>query len=195
VRRSTTLRVVHGWYPPPYFVHTLAGDAELHSSAARSASAALTEVLRPWRQKYPDIELTEDALFGSAVQLMVDASRRASLVVVGRRARHRLLGTHIGPVAQGSCTTPPHPLPWSRTTDCAPCTTCSAASAHRTTPRPLAGRCGGPGRCRREEPSASRGSRLRGARFLPLLRVLLGRSFPSPSAHHIACRATRAIGP
>jgi nucleotide-binding universal stress UspA family protein len=101
VRRSTSLRVVHGWYPPPYFGHTLAGDTELHASAARSASAVLTEALGPWRRKYPDIEVAEDALFGSAVHLLVDASRRASLVVVGRRARHRLLGTHIGPVAHG----------------------------------------------------------------------------------------------
>ncbi|GGX79726.1 universal stress protein [Streptomyces anandii] len=101
MRRSAALRVVHGWYPPPYFGHTMSTVAQLHESAARSASAVLTEVLRSWRQRYPDIEVAEDALSGSAARLLVDASRGASLVVVGRRARRGLFGTHIGPVAHG----------------------------------------------------------------------------------------------
>ncbi|MFB7596158.1 universal stress protein [Streptomyces sp. NPDC056160] len=100
-RRTTSLRVVHGWYPPPYFGPTPAADAELHASAARSATAVLTEVLHPWRHKHPNTEVVEDSRFGNAAQLLVGASRGASLVVVGRRLRRGPLGTHIGPVAHG----------------------------------------------------------------------------------------------
>ncbi|WP_073952115.1 universal stress protein [Streptomyces kebangsaanensis] len=82
-RRNTSLRAVHGRRAP----------------AAGNESAALSEVLRPWRQEYPDVGVVEDARFGDAAQLLVDASREASLVVVGRRVRPRPFGTRIGPVA------------------------------------------------------------------------------------------------
>jgi nucleotide-binding universal stress UspA family protein len=84
-RRSTSLRVVHGRHPP----------------VAGSGPAALTEVLRPWRRKYPDVEVAEDVRPGDAAHLLADASREASLVVVGRRRRPRPFGTRIGPVAHG----------------------------------------------------------------------------------------------
>lgn len=81
-RRNTSLRAVHGRRPP----------------VAGSGSAALTEALRPWRQKYPDVGVVEDARLGDAAQLLVDASRGACLVVVGRRRRPGPFGTRIGPV-------------------------------------------------------------------------------------------------
>ncbi|MGX4688046.1 universal stress protein [Streptomyces sp. JNUCC 63] len=99
VRRTASLRVVHGWYPQPSSGHTMPEDAEPYESVAVRESAVLAEALRPWRQTYPDVEVLEDARFGSAAQLLVDASRKASLVVVGRCVRRRLFGTHIGHVA------------------------------------------------------------------------------------------------
>jgi nucleotide-binding universal stress UspA family protein len=55
-------------------------------------------VLKPWQVKFPDVDVTEVCRWGSPAHHLVDASREASLVVVGRRIRRSPVGTHIGPV-------------------------------------------------------------------------------------------------
>ncbi|MFH9979166.1 universal stress protein [Streptomyces sp. NPDC017179] len=97
-RRGTSLRVVHGWYPPLYYGYGVPADAELLISPAVAEAAALTEALCPWRRKYPDVEVAEVSRPGSAAELLVDASREASLVVVGRRVRRNPLGARVGHV-------------------------------------------------------------------------------------------------
>ncbi|MFK4145355.1 universal stress protein [Streptomyces sp. NPDC004065] len=97
-RRGTSLRVLHAWYPPPYYGYAMPADAELHVSPATTEAAALTDALRPWRQKYPDVEVVEESRCGSPADLLVRASREASLVVVGRRVRRNPFGAHIGHV-------------------------------------------------------------------------------------------------
>lgn len=97
-RRATSLRVVHGWNPPPYYAYGLAADIELHDQLSRQEATTLSDVLRPWRQKFPSVEVVEESRYGTAANHLVDASREASLVVVGRRIRRNPLGSHIGPV-------------------------------------------------------------------------------------------------
>ncbi|MEU9166365.1 universal stress protein [Streptomyces sp. NPDC048420] len=97
-RRSTSLRVVHGWNPPPYYAYGLSVDLELHGELTRRETAALAEVLAPWRRKFPQVEVTEESFYGTPAAHLVDASREASLVVVGRRIRRSPFGAHIGPV-------------------------------------------------------------------------------------------------
>ena len=97
-RRGTSLRVVHGWNLPPYSAYGLPADPELNAELGRQEAAALTEVLRPWRQKYPDVEVAEESRSGSPANHIIDASRDASLVVVGRRIRRSPIGVHIGSV-------------------------------------------------------------------------------------------------
>ncbi|MDX3778362.1 universal stress protein [Streptomyces europaeiscabiei] len=96
--RATSLRVVHGWNPPPYYAYGMPADPALHEALALSESDALTEALRPWRQKYPAVEVTEESPYGTPGNHLVDSSREASLVVVGRRIRRSPFGAHIGPV-------------------------------------------------------------------------------------------------
>ncbi|GGZ43957.1 universal stress protein [Streptomyces poonensis] len=98
VRRATSLRVVYGWNPPSSYAYGLAAAPELQQMLARSVAAALAEVMRPWRQKFPHVEVFEQSRYGSPAHHLVDASRDASLVVVGRRVRRSPLGAHIGPV-------------------------------------------------------------------------------------------------
>ncbi|WP_405910476.1 MULTISPECIES: universal stress protein [unclassified Streptomyces] len=97
-RRATALRVVRGWNLPPYYVYGLSADLDLHDEISRQKAAELTEALRPWRQKYPAVEVVEESRSGSPSNHLVDASREASLVVVGRRIRRSPFGAHIGPV-------------------------------------------------------------------------------------------------
>ncbi|GHB89534.1 stress-inducible protein [Streptomyces umbrinus] len=100
-RRATALRVVRGWNLPPYYVYGLSVDLTLHDGIARQKAAELTEALRPWRQKYPNVEVVEESRSGSPANHLVDTSRESSLVVVGRRIRRSsfgAFGAHIGPV-------------------------------------------------------------------------------------------------
>ncbi|MBC2904160.1 universal stress protein [Streptomyces cupreus] len=98
-RRGTSLRVLHGWNLPPYYVYGLTADLRLHDELVGQHAAALAEVMRPWRQKYPQIEVTEESPSGSPGVRLVDAAREACLVVIGRRVRRSPFGAHIGPVA------------------------------------------------------------------------------------------------
>lgn len=93
-RRGTVLRAVHAWTMPPYYAYGLAVDPAFQEEL----SAQVTAALRPWRQKYPSVEIVEVSAEGSASARLVDASHHASLVVVGRRTRRAPLGPHIGPV-------------------------------------------------------------------------------------------------
>ncbi|MEU0439270.1 universal stress protein [Streptomyces sp. NPDC006186] len=97
-RRGTRLRVLNAYNLPPYYVYGLAADPTLHDEITREQAAALTEALERWGKEYPSVEVVEESRPGSAGQLLADASRRASLVVVGRRVRHGRIGTHIGSV-------------------------------------------------------------------------------------------------
>ncbi|MER5469038.1 universal stress protein [Streptomyces sp. NPDC002935] len=96
--RATALRVVHAWNEPPYIAYGMPPDLALNARLAAQDAAAVTDALRPWREKYPAVEIIEDSLSGKAANHLVDASREASLVVVGRRTRRAALGAHIGPV-------------------------------------------------------------------------------------------------
>ncbi|MFE7811859.1 universal stress protein [Streptomyces sp. NPDC057433] len=97
-RRTTGLHVVQGWNTSPYAVYTRGSGFEPHEEFARERAGVLAEALRPWRQKYPDVEVVEVSRPGSAADLLIDASRDASLVVVGRRVRRNPVGVHIGAV-------------------------------------------------------------------------------------------------
>lgn len=98
-RRGTALKAVHGWSLPAYYAYALPADPELGSELEEQEAAALARILRPWREKYPHVEVIEESRSGSAANRVIDAAREASLVVVGRRVRRRPFGAHIGPVA------------------------------------------------------------------------------------------------
>ncbi|MFF6995515.1 universal stress protein [Streptomyces sp. NPDC008313] len=98
-RRRTALYAVQGWNLPPYYAYTLGAGVDLQDDVTRERAAQLTEALRPWRQKYPDVEVVEVSRLGSPASLLIDASRDASLVVVGRRVRRSPVGVHTGSVA------------------------------------------------------------------------------------------------
>ncbi|MFJ3235320.1 universal stress protein [Streptomyces sp. NPDC086787] len=98
-RRDASLRVASAWSEPPSSsFYRYYGSTELYDSLTHSKAKALTEVLLPWRQKFPTVQVVEASRCGVAAQILVDSSRQASLVVVGRRIRTNPFGTHIGHV-------------------------------------------------------------------------------------------------
>lgn len=93
--RAAVLRVVHGWSPAP---SKGPWNEWVERGPVTEAQQRLTHTLRPWREKYPDVEVTDEAVVGQTNSHLADASRNASLVVVGRKNRRASLGPHIGPV-------------------------------------------------------------------------------------------------
>ncbi|QUC59977.1 universal stress protein [Streptomyces sp. A2-16] len=91
-RHRVGLTVLHGWKP------ATAQDAGTQEEPPDDRGEALTDALRPWREKFPGVDVAEEAVVGTAGSHLVDASRDAGLVVVGRRRRPAPLGPHIGPV-------------------------------------------------------------------------------------------------
>ncbi|MFE3166197.1 universal stress protein [Streptomyces sp. NPDC059224] len=96
--RAAELRVVHGWSLPATYEYAMAVGYDPEDTFGRYMAAGLAEVLRPWRKKFPDVEVAEASRHGSASSALLHASRDASLVVVGRRIRAGRLGAHIGHV-------------------------------------------------------------------------------------------------
>ncbi|MFF9164334.1 universal stress protein [Streptomyces longwoodensis] len=101
-RRGTALRAVHAWPEVSRSVHGFSSDAAFHDTLERGEASMLRKVLRPWRQKFPDVEVIEASRCGNVAQVLVHNSRDACLVVVGRRIRTGSLGTHIGPVTHSA---------------------------------------------------------------------------------------------
>ncbi|MFJ6562082.1 universal stress protein [Streptomyces sp. NPDC091412] len=97
-RRNVPLRVVHGWNPPPYYACGMGLEPAVGREMGQADAAAVTEALRPWRQKFPGVEVVEQPHFGSPSLLLIEASHEASLVVVGRRIRRAAFGARLGPV-------------------------------------------------------------------------------------------------
>ncbi|GGZ96153.1 universal stress protein [Streptomyces echinoruber] len=99
-RRGTELRVLHACRPPSGSVADTASVSR-PSGPERPAAAehAVLAAVRPWREKYPEVPVTESVVEGRATTELVRAAAEAGLAVVGRRTRGGRIGTHLGPVA------------------------------------------------------------------------------------------------
>jgi len=85
-RRLARLQVVYGWQ---IFLPGLrpGRGGEGGSDAQRGTPEAarwLAGLIAPWRQKYPAVDVTEDSVHASPSRVLVGASARADLVVLGR---------------------------------------------------------------------------------------------------------------
>ncbi|AVV44706.1 universal stress protein [Streptomyces sp. ID05-04B] len=97
-RRAACLRVVHGWNPAAVYGYGAVLDSGLEAELAAETRQGLSDLLRPWKDKFPGVEVRAQAVVGSAGRHLVHASRDASLVVVGRKRNQALVGGRIGPV-------------------------------------------------------------------------------------------------
>jgi nucleotide-binding universal stress UspA family protein len=98
--RRARLHVIYAWqlFLP---VMRLAGT-ERPGAAAREVNAEaaqwLAGVMAPWRQRYPDVDVLEDAVHASPGRVLVGASARADLVVLGRNSPGDSGGPRTGAV-------------------------------------------------------------------------------------------------
>ncbi|MEU0375885.1 universal stress protein [Streptomyces cyaneofuscatus] len=109
-RRDEELRIVHSWSPSPAYGYTAILDPGVGSGLGRKATEGLGEMVRPWRSKFPAVPVTEQAVAGPAAAALVDASRSAGLLVVGRRSRRSPVGPHLGHVAHAAIHHSPAPV-------------------------------------------------------------------------------------
>ncbi|MEV6054541.1 universal stress protein [Streptomyces sp. NPDC052107] len=101
--RGAAVRAVRAWTLPPVFAYS-PGSLKLLDDAGGLEpyeQQALTEALRPWRERFPDVRVAEHVEMGSAGQVLLSLADRAQLMVVGRRAHRTAVGARIGSVAHG----------------------------------------------------------------------------------------------
>ncbi|GGP34018.1 universal stress protein [Streptomyces abikoensis] len=102
--RDARVRAVRAWTVPPVFAWSPGSIYLADEAGGLEALEAkrLAEALRPWREKYPQVEVVEHVEIGSAAEVLLSNGSGAALMVVGRR----LPGSHdfrrLGSVAHAA---------------------------------------------------------------------------------------------
>lgn len=97
--RATALRVVYACNRlSSRTADARSPDRDDHGRRTGRQPGSWSDVLGPWQRKFPATEVVAQSCTGGAAGRLIDASREASLVVVGRRVRHSPLGSRTGPV-------------------------------------------------------------------------------------------------
>ncbi|MER7809835.1 universal stress protein [Streptomyces sp900116325] len=101
-RPEARLRIVHGW---TMFSSMLSGGPVFdRDAAAGAAERTLAELTAGRPEKYPQVEVVQEPVHGSASHTLVTASATAALTVIGRRKGGEELGFGLSPVAQTTLT-------------------------------------------------------------------------------------------
>ncbi|MFJ4668336.1 universal stress protein [Kitasatospora purpeofusca] len=100
---GSALRVVesrttaHG----PYATEAPVDQRQIRESLAAAEQLRLRDALSRWREKYPDVRAEAELCAWSPARALVEASRGASLVVLGRRTpKHQVAAPRLGSVTQ-----------------------------------------------------------------------------------------------
>ncbi|WP_018528770.1 MULTISPECIES: universal stress protein [unclassified Streptomyces] len=91
--RGARLHVLHAWSLPPFAMASLpfAVPEKDRASWEDQEVQTLADVLRPWREKYPEVRMLPDVFLGPAASdALLRNSENAEVLVVGRRRRGRL---------------------------------------------------------------------------------------------------------
>ncbi|MFC9388737.1 universal stress protein [Streptomyces venezuelae] len=110
--RGASLRAVRAWSLPALYTYSPASMrlADEAGGLVPYEEKALREALAPWRERYPDVPVSEHVELGSAGQVLLSASGPAQLLVVGRRAKRGAVGPRIGSVAHAALHLAPCPV-------------------------------------------------------------------------------------
>ncbi|WP_212999915.1 universal stress protein [Winogradskya consettensis] len=97
VARNVDLRVIRAWAP----VTGLWEETPLVTRAVTADERRpFDELVAGWREKYPQLNVSTDAVVEHPAAALVEASKSAQLLVVGTRGRGATLGMLLGSVSQ-----------------------------------------------------------------------------------------------
>ncbi|MEU3891599.1 universal stress protein [Streptomyces sp. NPDC029041] len=99
--RTASLRVVQAWALPAESVspRTYVVTEEDRATWEDQEVLRLSDALRPWQEKYPRVAVATDLMLLHAAEALLNASRNADLLVVGRRTDPGAAEGRLGPVA------------------------------------------------------------------------------------------------
>lgn len=100
VAAGARVRAIYAWHVPMFSPYAVGYSAIYHDIFEAEKKQAL-QSLAPWREKYPRVELVEEAVFGSPVMALTEASAHADLVVVGSRGHSQLRSALLGSISHG----------------------------------------------------------------------------------------------
>ncbi|MFB7588577.1 universal stress protein [Streptomyces sp. NPDC056169] len=110
--RGASVRAVRAWSLPPLYAYSPASMrlADEAGGLVPYEEKALREAVEPWRERFPEVPVTEHVELGSAGQVLLSSSGAAQLLVVGRRAGRGAVGPRIGSVAHAALHLAPCPV-------------------------------------------------------------------------------------
>ncbi|MCC0094096.1 universal stress protein [Streptomyces flavotricini] len=97
--RGVPLRAVHGRSVPLHAHAPWGTDHDVTEKITQDAQKLLSDALRPWREKFPSVEVADSIGLESPTKAVVRAAEDAGLLVVGRRMRRPTLAPPLGAVA------------------------------------------------------------------------------------------------
>ncbi|MGW6396144.1 universal stress protein [Streptomyces sp. NPDC055103] len=109
-RWGTPLRFLHSWTLPASYGYAAIVDPGIGEELGGHLLGGLDDLLEPWRKRYAGVEVKAESVMGSPTYQLVEASRTARLVIVGRRSRNVPLGPHLGHVAHAVIHHSPAPV-------------------------------------------------------------------------------------
>ncbi|MFJ4205691.1 universal stress protein [Streptomyces sviceus] len=107
--RGVPLRAVHGRAIPIHAYAPWGLDHTVTQEIIQDAQKQLSQALRPWREKFPGVAVTDDIRLESPARVVVAAAERAELLIVGRRSHHAP-APRLGSVAQAAVHHAPCPV-------------------------------------------------------------------------------------
>ena len=98
--RGARLRVVQAWGLPAESVssRTLVVTEEDRATWEDQEVLELSDALRPWQEKHPRVSAATDLMLLHPAEALLNASRNADLLVVGRRTEPAAAEGRLGPV-------------------------------------------------------------------------------------------------
>ncbi|MEU9124991.1 universal stress protein [Streptomyces sp. NPDC048506] len=100
--RHVPLRAVHGHSLPVHAYVPWGVDHDVTDGITQDAQKHLSQALRPWREKFPGVEVADRVELDSPAKALVRSAKGAGLLVVGRRKHRPALAPRLGPVAQAA---------------------------------------------------------------------------------------------